>query len=175
MVSVAGDTSGVTVYYPREEAAFFAPGGLPVAGACVPVRSVLFLIRTGMPCEMEQWMIPPGAVIGGHGAVWVFTAEGRVPGSELTVTLKPGNLFPSSLAWPGGALSLNGATPGNEFEAWPSSWDYAGDSMSVHAEISSIRSPAEPWPGLWDLSVPVPVDTLSPLPRLVPAWPVDME
>lgn len=171
VLSAAGDSSGVTLYYPRDEAALYVPGGLPVAGAVIPVRSVLFLLRTGMPVEMEHWVISTGVDLSGDGAEWLFAGID----DSVTVELSPGDIFPSSLSWNGGLLEPGGATPGDEYDAWPSTWIFRGDSLAVRAEISSVRNPAESWPGVWDLQVPVEVDTLRRCPPLAPAWTVDIE
>lgn len=170
VVSAAGDSTGVTVYYPRDEEAFFCPGGLPVAGGVVPVRSVLFLIRSGLPLEMEHWAIVASAERLAGGAAWLFSC-----GADTVVaSLGSGEPFPE-LVWPGGGLQPHGMTPGDEYDAWPSSWDFTSGGTSVHAEVTSAENGAVPWPGLWEMTVPVRIETLQTAAPLALASPPDTE
>jgi hypothetical protein len=170
-ISLGGDSAGVTVYFPREGRAFYCPGGLEMAGARIPVRSLLYLVRTGMPMELEQWQISTGWTQINSVVRWAFVT----PSDTMFVTLSPEDLFPSSIEWEDGALLAGGATPGDEYSAWPDFWRLDLDSLAARAEIVSIDEPAEPWPSVWQLAVPVPVDTLPLLPLLVPAWDIPRE
>lgn len=168
VLSWAVDSAGATLYMPREEAAFYHPGGLCAGGFHLPVYDLLFLVRTGFPVQMEAWQIVEGALCGGSpGAVeWIFTAED----DTMSVALSPGSLFPGGISWPEGGASILSSSIHDEYQAWPASWRVESGTVMAVIEISSFNSPADPWSGLWLMEIPIPLDTVDATPALVPAW-----
>lgn len=151
---------------PREERAFLHPGGLSLSSFHLPLRDLLFLLRTGFPRELEPWQIVSGASTSGSAVEWAFSG-GR---DTLRVRLEPPELFPGSIEWGGGSASVLSASPHDEYEAWPSSWRFESGDLTAVLSISSIRSPAEAWQGVWDLAVPFPAETLKASPSVEPLW-----
>jgi hypothetical protein len=168
VLSIRVDRSGTLVYSPSDETALFCPGGIPVGGGSLPSTDLLHLIRTGFPLQLEQWQVADGAEVTGAGAEWRFSAAGCP--DTLRVVLEPGDLFPELMEWDGGSAGITGSTWHDEFNAWPESWVLTVDGSGTVIEVTRLYSPAEPWEGLWNLCVPVPVDTLDVLPPWEPAW-----
>jgi hypothetical protein len=102
---------------------------------------------------------------------WGFTAAATMEPETLLVTMPHPSLFPEAITWPTGRIEIYMSTPGDEYEAWPAGWRLVMDDLEVEVEITNVNSPAEDWPELWSLVVPVSVDTLLPTrPEWRPAW-----
>lgn len=166
VVSWLGDRSGLTIYLPGEEKAVFHPGGASLAGFRISCTDLLHLMRTGFPLLMESWQIAPGGGAAGSVVEWEF-AGGR---DTLRVRLHPGDEFPREIDWPAGSIRIDASSPQDIYDSWPSGWRFDAGGVTVVASVNSISTDAEPWDGLWSLSIAVPVDTAGPLPPLEPAW-----
>jgi len=167
VVSIRIDSSGALVYFPGEESAIFSPEGLQVGDGSLPVSDFLHLIRTGFPLEMEQWQMCEGALTVHGTTLWSFCT----PGSDsLLLHYDSSNLFPDRIVWNDGAASITGSTYHDEYSAWPESWLLEMDGNEIEVTITRLQSPAEPWDGLWELNVPVEIDTLAIQPPWRPSW-----
>lgn len=168
LVSIAGDSSGVTVYMPRDEMAWHSPGGMPLGGGVLRVRDLLFMARTGLPLEAGQSDIVDGAEPTERGSRWLY----RAGEDTLEATLEGMDLFPGRIEWAGGRIEILGATPHDEYEAWPGRWSVETPGQKVFLEISRVETEAVPWPGLWAMTIPpsVQIDTLDTAPGISPLW-----
>lgn len=160
------DSTGAVFSMPRDEAAFFHPGGVSFGSFSLSAGNLLFLVRTGFPVQMEAWQIAEGASVGSR-VRWEFV-DART--GEVLVELNRGAVFPSALTWSGGSASILSASMHDEYRAWPSSWRFETEGLTAVVEIRSFDTDPEPWPGLWDLGVPFPVDTIQPVDPLEPVW-----
>ena len=167
VVSLRADTEGVMLYMPGEESAVFMPGGLSTSSATIPTPDLIHLIRTGFPLELEPWELAEGMDVSDGEVSWELSNGG---GDTLTVRLEAGSLFPSSCTWPGGELRIHGSSPHDEYSAWPWSWSTSINGSSVELELTQVATDAVPWSGIWDMSVPVPVDTLDAKSWWEPCW-----
>lgn len=166
VVSWLGDGSGLTVYLPAEEKAVFHPDGASLGGFRVSCADLLHLLRTGFPLRMESWQIAPGGAAAGGAVEWELAG-----GSDtLRVRLHPGEEFPREIDWPDGSIRIDASSPHDIYDSWPSGWRLDTGRVTVVASVNSIRTDAEPWDGLWSLSIAVPVDTALSPPPLAPAW-----
>jgi len=168
VLSWYADSSGALFYLPRDEAAFLHPAGISTGAFLLDVRDLLFLARTGFPHPMEAWQIVEGAVPSGGSVTWSFDP----PDAGILVRLDPGALFPSSISWEGGCASILSASMHDEYRAWPSSWRVEAGGITALIDMRSFDAAAEPWPGLWELDIPVSasLETLQPPPGIAPSW-----
>jgi hypothetical protein len=170
VVSVRLDPAGALVYFPRDGEALFSPGGIPAGEGVVGVRDVIRLIRTGYPSDLEQWQVADGAVPGEGGIRWTFLAGA----DTLGVSMDADGLFPREIRWTDGAVSVTGSTWHDEYRAWPGSWLLESANAGTEVTVTELVSPAESWPGLWDLNVPVQIDTLAVSPAWSPGWDLEI-
>ncbi|MBN1434905.1 hypothetical protein JW921_09105 [Candidatus Fermentibacterales bacterium] len=177
VLSCFADTSGMTAYFPGEETAWFCPGGCPVGEAILTTHDCLCAARTGLPVDPEPWVLMAGALTDtARGSVtWELRPSGRrsgpVPaGDPLRIELKPGELFPGSWSWPGGQALIFLSTPGDEYQSWPGGWRFESQSTVVEIEVVTVNSPADDWPELWSITVPVEIDTLGCVSSWAPSW-----
>ncbi|NLP05599.1 hypothetical protein GX411_06590 [Candidatus Fermentibacteria bacterium] len=168
LVSLAGDSTGMTVYMPRDERAWYSPGGIPLGGGVLGVRDLLFFTRTGLLLETGQSDIVDGAEPFERGSRWLYLA-GK---DTLAATLEGRDLFPKTIEWAEGRIEILGTTPHDEYEAWPGRWSVETPEQKVFLEITRIETEAEPWPGLWTMTIPssVLIDTLQAGPAISPLW-----
>jgi hypothetical protein len=168
-VSIRGDSTGMTVYYPRDGEAWFFEEGLPMGRGSLSVGDLLFFLRTGFPVRLQQAEIVNGCDVDDGEACWLFLAGG----DTVQTTLRSG-LFPEFTQWPGGRAEVAGSTPVDEWRAWPGGWRIETGSSRIRAEVSSVEEPSEAPPAVWNLEVPVNIDTLDALPRVEPAWDIQV-
>lgn len=170
VVSIRGDRSGMLIYLPQEEYASFMGEGLHNGGGAIPTEDLLFLLRTGFPLWMESWQISDLAEFEDGRILWRFMAG--PDGNEMHLKMDRGNLFPSECRWDSGAFFIGGASPHDEYRAWPWRWNTVMGDNSVELELTEINMTSVPGEGIWSLFVPVPVDTLDPIPLWEPADPL---
>jgi hypothetical protein len=168
VVSLRCDSAGALVYLPGEGEAAYSPGGLPLGPAALPCRDLIALVRTGFPADLPQWVVSEGGQPLHRDVLWAF-ASGRDGEDTLRVRLRPGEDFPS-LEHPEGSAEVTSTSPGDIYDAWPTSWHLSTADGEFDIAVSSIRSPQPPPASVWELHVPVPVDTSPPQPEWVPAW-----
>jgi hypothetical protein len=164
-VSIRGDSTGMAVYYPRDGEACFFEAGLPMGRGSLPVEDLLFFLRTGIPVLLPQAEIVDGCAVVDGEAGWLFLA-----GGDTVQTSLRGGLFPEFTRWPGGHAEITGSTPVDEWRAWPGAWRIEIGSTRIRAEVSSVEDPGMAQPAVWNLEIPVNIDTLDALPRVEPAW-----
>ena len=168
VLSMNGDSTGILIYMPQDDYAVFMPGGLQTGSGTITTNDLIYLIRTGFPLLLESWMIAEGAHIG-HGTIeWSFT----VPDSTgyMHLSMHSGDLFPSICIWDSGRFEITASSPHDEYRAWPWNWILSINSNSVNIELTDINSSAIPWEGIWEMIVPIPVDTLDSSAFWQPAW-----
>jgi hypothetical protein len=172
VVSMMADSSGMTLYLPAEESALFMPLGLATGTATLTTRSIIHLIRTGFPLDLEPWELADGASYSSSagGIIWKLSAGTK---DTLTVTLENGGLFPASSVWPGGELLVTGSSPHDEYNAWPWTWRTVINGSTLELELTQVDTDAVPWPGIWNMVVPVPIDTLQASPSWEPCWEIN--
>ena len=167
VLSIRGDSLGFSIYYPREEQAIYSPGGFPLGSGIISSSDFLFAARTGFPLNLEQWIIDLGKNITESELTQWFLTSGA---DTMCVEYRCGFLFPRKWITGEGSIEIRSSTPGNEFDSWPAIWILETESMEAEIEIIEIRSPVEDWPELWDLSIPVVIDTLDYLPDWKTTW-----
>ncbi|OPL18261.1 MAG: hypothetical protein AVO35_05275 [Candidatus Aegiribacteria sp. MLS_C] len=165
VVSLRGDTSGLTVYLPQEEYAFFTPIGLQAGEGTIRTRDLIFLLRTGFPVMLESWQISDLADCGGGSVVWEFLADG----DTMSLMMESGGLFPSVCSWGNGGFSIDAASPHDEYRAWPWKWTTSMDSNAVEIELTESGTRPVPAEGIWNMAVPFPPETLLYRPVWRPA------
>ncbi len=155
------DSTGFLCYYPGERSAFFHTAGLRAGNGCLPVISLLALLRTGFPVPPEPRVLDETVTEGG----WLFTAAGDTAGLVFE-----GGLFPSRLTMGLSSATVTQASAHDEYRAWPSGWLIVTPYGTTEFTITAIDENTPPWDALWSLRVPVSVDTLPPHPpwRLTP-------
>lgn len=168
VLSMNGDSTGILIYTPQDNYAVFMPGGLQTGSGTISTRDLIYLIRTGFPLLLESWMIADGALIGNDTIEWSFT----VPDSAgyMHLSMNSGDLFPSICSWDSGKFEITAASPHDEYRAWPWKWILSINSNSVSIELTDINPSAVPWAGIWEMIVPIPVDTLDASTSWQPAW-----
>ena len=166
VLSMNGDSTGILIYTPQDDYAVFMPGGLQTGSGTISTRDLIYLIRTGFPLLLESWMIADGALIGNDIIEWSFT----VPDSAgyMHLSMNSGDLFPSICIWDSGKFEITASSPHDEYRAWPWKWILSINSVSI--ELTDINSPAVPWEGIWEMIVPIPIDTLDTSTLWQPAW-----
>jgi hypothetical protein len=168
-VSMRGDSTGLTVYYPGDGEAFFFPCGLPMGRGSLSIDDLLFFLRTGIPRLLPQSEIAEGFAMEGEEAAWMFLA-----GGDTVQTFMGNGLFPEFTRWPDGRAEVAGSTPVDEWRAWPGGWRIETGSTRLRAEVLSVEEPGTAPPAVWNLEVPVNIDTLEALPRIEPAWDIQV-
>jgi hypothetical protein len=155
LVSFFCDSTGFLCYYPGEEAAFFHAGGLHAGSGSLTAISLLALLRTGFPVPPEQRVLAETMTEGG----WLFTASGDTARLDFG-----GGLFPSRLAVGGSEAMITQTSWHDEYRAWPSAWLVVTSYGTTEFTITAINEDTPPWDAVWLLRVPVPIDSLDPLP-----------
>ena len=168
VLSMKGDSTGLLIYMPQDDYAIFMPGGLQAGSGTISTNDLIYLIRTGFPILLESWMITDGALILNDSIEWSFT----VPDSTgyMYLSMKSGDLFPSICIWDSGQFEITASSAHDEYKAWPWEWTLSINSNSVNIELTDINSSAIPWEGIWEMIVPIPVDTLVSNALWEPAW-----
>ncbi|MCK4506220.1 MAG: hypothetical protein KAW14_11425 [Candidatus Aegiribacteria sp.] len=168
VLSMNSDSTGILIYMPQDDYSVFMPGGLQTGSGTISTNDLIYLIRTGFPMLLESWMITEGALIGNRTIEWSFT----VPDSTgyMHLSMHSGDLFPSVCIWDTGRFEITASSPHDEYRAWPWKWILSINSNSVNIELTDINSSAIPWEGIWEMIVPIPVDTLDSSAFWQPAW-----
>ncbi len=160
LVSFLGDPSGALFYYPDRSEAFFSPGGIPLDTGYLTVNALISLIRTGFPAEPVHWELTETCDTLGTSLSWRFTSDGT---DSLSVVLHGGSLFPV-VSTGDTRLEATATSWHDQFNAWPLEWLLSSPSLQVVLRIRSIDTDTPPVQGAWELTVPVPVDTILPPP-----------
>lgn len=168
VVSVKGDSTGILIYMPRDEYAVFMPGGLRAGGGTIPVIDLIHLIRTGYPLVMEAWEITGSASVSGEKIQWVFCVPDTT--DRMLLSFENGEIFPSECVWKTGEFTINASSPHDEYNAWPWSWSTRINESAVELELTEINTSAVPWGGIWEMAVPIPVDTVDSAPFWQPEF-----
>ena len=159
LLSLSGDSTGFLFYYPDEGRAFFHPSGLPVNQGYLGVNAVISLVRTGFPAvPVPRQMAETYEIAEDGGILWRFTSSGE---DSMSVLLCDNQLFPSIVS-SDISLSVSASSWHDSFNAWPMEWLLSSPSLSVvirlrSMDVSDTLPPETPW----NLSVPVPVDTIG--------------
>ncbi len=164
VVSLRGDSAGMLIYMPQEEFASFSPLGLPAGGGTISTIDLIHLLRTGYPLLMEAWEITGNASISGERIQWAFCASDSL--DRMVLSMEDGNIFPSECVWNSGEFTINASSPHDEYNAWPWSWTTRINGTAVELELTEINTSAVPWEGIWEMTVPIPVDTAD----CTPLW-----
>ncbi|MFO8184044.1 MAG: hypothetical protein R6U39_07705 [Candidatus Aegiribacteria sp.] len=167
VVSIRGDRSGVLVYLPQEEYASFTREGFHNGGGVIPTEDLIFLLRTGFPIHMESWQISDLAEFEDGRILWRFRAGSD--DNTMNLAMDKGSLFPGECSWESGAFFITAASPHDEYRAWPWRWTTLIGDNSVELELTEINITSVPGEGIWNLFIPVPVDTLDEMPLWEPA------
>ncbi|MCK4806725.1 MAG: hypothetical protein KAT09_03715 [Candidatus Aegiribacteria sp.] len=162
VISVKGDSTGMLIYMPRDEYASFMPGGLRAGGGTISVIDLVHLLRTGYPLVMEAWEITGSASISGERIQWIFCVCDTV--DHMVLSMENGDIFPSECEWRTGAFTIRASSPHDEYNAWPWNWSIRINDRAVDLELTEINISAVPWEGIWEMTVPIPVDTVDSAP-----------
>lgn len=165
VVSVRGDSTGLTVYLPQDEYAFFSPLGLRAGEGTIRTIDVIFLLRTGFPRRLESWQIADLAEYGDGMVTWGF----RAGGDTMSLAMEGNSLFPAVCEWGTGGFIIEGASPHDEYRAWPWTWITRIDRNVVEIELTEIHSRPVPVEGIWNLTIPVPVESIAVRPLWEPS------
>ncbi|MCD4701298.1 MAG: hypothetical protein K8S24_05505 [Candidatus Aegiribacteria sp.] len=162
VVSVKGDSTGMLVYMLRDEYAVFMPGGLRMGGGTIPVMDLVHLLRTGYPLVSEAWEITGSASVSGERIQWVFCVSDTV--DRMILSMDKGEIFPSECKWKTGEFTIGASSPHDEYNSWPWSWSTRINDSAVDLELTEINISAVPWESIWEMTVPIPVDTVDSTP-----------
>ncbi len=168
VLSMNGDSTGLLIYMPQDDYAVFMPGGLQAGSGTISTNDLIYLIRTGFPLLLESWMITDGALVVNSTIEWSFTVPDSI--GYMHLSMHGGDLFPSICIWDSGKFEITASSPHDEYRAWPWEWILSINSNSVNIELTDINSSAIPWEGIWEMIVPIPVDTLASSAFWQPAW-----
>lgn len=157
LVSFLGDSAGSVFYYPDRSEAFFFPGGIPLETGFFTVNALISLIRTGFPAVPVHWELTESCDTLGTSLSWYFKSTGM---DSLSVVLHRGSLFPV-VSTGDTRLEATATSWHDEFNAWPLEWLLTSPSLRVILKIRSIDTDTSPPESAWNLTVPVPVDTVS--------------
>jgi len=166
VVSFRGDSTGVTVYCPRDEYAFYCPGGLPLGEGVLSSEDLLFLVRTGFPLHMEPWQMVETAEVDAGEIIWIFEAGS---GDTMLLKMNDGVLFPESCSWKGGGFTIDAASPHDEYRAWPWKWEFDFNGENIIIELTEVNFTEVPDKSIWSLFVPFHVDTMDVRARWIPS------
>jgi len=172
VVSLRADPTGMTLYFPEEGSALFTPIGLRTGDAVLPTIDLIHMLRTGFPMLLEPWMISDGAIASEGSVHWNFTSIDE--STLMTLTLQNGSLFPSVCFWSGGELRITAASSHDEYNAWPWKWETEIDGSTVELELTHVNAEAVPWEGIWNLTIPLPVDTIAAAAPWTPVWHIEV-
>ncbi|MBD3278189.1 MAG: hypothetical protein GF388_07815 [Candidatus Aegiribacteria sp.] len=161
-VSLNGDSSGITVYLPGEETAFFFPRGIRAGGGTLSTEDLVFLLRTGYPVMSPSWGITDNVSAAAGMLTWSFITDDSV--HSMALRMKPDHLFPEECLWHDGGFAINGASAHDEYRSWPWNWSVQFNETEVSIELTELDTEAEPWESIWSMNVPVPVDTVAKAP-----------
>ena len=164
LVSIKGDSTGMLIYMPQDEYAAFMPGGLQVGGGTISVIDLIHLLRTGYPLTMEAWEITGSASMTNDKIQWFFCVSDTK--DRMVLSMENGNIFPSECRWKSGEFMIHGSSPHDEYNAWPWNWSTEINDNTVDLELTEINSTAVPWEGIWEMTVPISVDTVV----CIPLW-----
>lgn len=165
VVSLRGDSTGLTVYLPQDEYAFFTPLGLQVGEGTIETRDLLFLLRTGFPMLLEPWQISDLVDCGGGSMAWEF----RAGGDTMSLVMESGSLFPAACSWSNGGFSIVAASPHDEYRAWPWKWLTAINGNTVEIELTESGIRPVPGEGIWTMAVPFPPESIGSRPSWQPS------
>ncbi|MCD4847065.1 MAG: hypothetical protein K8R76_02610 [Candidatus Aegiribacteria sp.] len=168
VLSMNGDSTGILIYMPQDDYAVFMPGGLQTGSGTITTEDLIYLIRTGFPLLLEAWMIADGAKVDNGIIEWFFTVPDSM--EYMHLSMYSGDMFPSICIWDSGRFEITASSPHDEYRAWPWKWILSINSNSVSIELTSINSSAIPWEGIWEMIVPIPVDTLCSSACWQPGW-----
>ncbi len=169
VVSINGDSTGILIYMPRDEYATFMPGGLHAGEGTIPVIDLVHLLRTAYPLVMEAWEITGSASVSGERIQWIFCALT----DRMVLSMENGDIFPSECEWKTGEFTVRASSPDDEYNAWPWSWSTRINDNAVDLELTEINISAVPWGGIWEMTVPIPIDTVDSTPLWQPEFESD--
>lgn len=169
VVSFKGDSTGMMIYMPRDEYASFMPGGLRVGRGTIPVIDLVHLLRTGYPLVMEAWQITGNASVSGERIHWVFCVSDTT--DRMVLSMENGEIFPSGCKWKTGEFTIEASSPHDEYNAWPWCWSTRINDSAVFLELTDINTSVVPWGGIWEMTVPIPVDTVG----YTPFWQPELQ
>ena len=158
LISLLLDSAGCLIYQPEEAYAFYVMGGMPAGSGYLNVNAVISLIRTGFPGVPVPWeMVASCDTLSQEDNLWLFTSTSA---DTAVVALKHSKLFPS---FDTGEFSLEVTATSwhDEFNAWPLEWSLASSSVNAIIRLRSFDTESEPPATVWNLFVPVPIDTVT--------------
>lgn len=161
-VSLNGDSTGMIVYLPGEESAFFFPRGIRAGEGTLATEDLIFLLRTGYPVVTPSWGITDNAAPQEGMLTWKFLTEDSL--HRMVLYMKADQLFPEECLWHDGGFTIGGASAHDEYSSWPWDWSIQFNETAVSIELTQLDTQAEPWESVWIMNVPVPVDTLEQTP-----------
>lgn len=164
VISIKGDSTGMLIYMPQDEYASFMPGGIRVGGGTISVIDLVHLLRTGYPLVMEAWEIAGSASVSGERIQWVFCVSDSI--DRMVLSMEDGGIFPSECEWKNGEFTIKASSPHDEYNSWPWSWNTRINHNAVELELTEINTSVVPWVGIWEMRVPIPIDTLD----FAPFW-----
>jgi hypothetical protein len=156
LISLLLDSAGCLVYQPGEAAAFYVLGGIPAGDAYLDVNAVISLIRTGYPGIPVQWEIAESCDTTSSDNSWYFTSSFQ---DTAVVSLKQASLFPFLKAGDF-SLEVTATSWHDQFNAWPMEWRLGSPSVNAVIRLRSYDTETEPAGSVWNLMVPVPIDTV---------------
>ncbi|NOQ22930.1 MAG: hypothetical protein GQ565_09845 [Candidatus Aegiribacteria sp.] len=162
VVSVKGDLTGMLIYMPQDEYASFMPGGLRAGAGIISVIDLLHLLRTGYPLVMEAWQITGSASVSGERIQWIFCVSDTM--DRMVLSMESGDIFPFECKWKTGEFTIGASSPHDEYNSWPWIWSTLINDSAVDLELTEINTSVVPWEGIWEMTVPIPVDTLDSVP-----------
>ncbi len=158
LISLLVDSSGCLIYYPEDASAFFFAGGMPAGSGLLDAYALISLIRTGFPAVPVQWeMVASSDTSSLEVNQWYFLS--RAGSDTAVVSLKHSDIFPLFDAGDF-SLEVTASSWHDEFNAWPMEWRLRSSSVNAVARIRSYDVQREPQSSVWNMVVPVPVDTV---------------
>ncbi len=158
IISLLVDESGCLIYHPDLEQASFFAGGIPAGAGYLDVYALISLLRTGYPAIPVQWEIVTSSDTCSTNSVrWLFMASST---DSAVVTLDNSDFFPK-FSTEDFTLSVSATSWHEAFRAWPMEWVLNSPSIDAIIRIRSYDIDTYPHESVWNINVPVPVDTIT--------------
>ncbi len=158
LISLLLNSDGCLLYQPQEAHAEFFVGGMPAGRGLLDVYAVISLIRTGFPQIPVQWeMVSSCDTSSNDFNQWLFTP---MTSDTAVVCLKNTESFPSFLT-DDFSLEVTVSSWHEEFNAWPMEWRLRSSAANALIRIRSYDVETDPQSSVWNMVVPIPVDTLD--------------
>lgn len=155
LLSVRADSNGTLIYLPEEGDAWYHAEGTPFGSGSLGVNALLSMVRTGYPAVPEHRVLTETCDTLATHPSWAFT---NFMEDSMLVVLD-GDIFPSVFTGET-VVRVTASSWHDRFNAWPLEWHLISGDMDIRVRLNSIDVSPEQSSSVWELSVPVPIDTL---------------